>query len=159
MAGESAADRRIAGLDVRAVARGVAVNLVVAVPIGVIVRLLKHDDLTGLESNLWVLAALAILGGAMAGGWVAAGGQKEAPLTHAAAAAGATAILVSVFTIIRQAAAGDSVTVVPKLLLSCILTSLGVLAGFARFRRDVKEAAQAEAEAEAEDLADTERPQ
>jgi hypothetical protein len=99
-------------LDRRAIAKGAAAALVLAVMPGVVLRLLVGDELTGAERNAWVLAVLAFLAGFGLAGYLAARSRPEAPYRHAAAAAALAFALFLAFTLARRAISGDGLTVV-----------------------------------------------
>jgi hypothetical protein len=79
--------RLIRQLDRRAVGRGAAGYLAVAVPCGLVIAAIKGSDAAGQESNLWILAAVVVLLVApMVGGALAGRARPDAPLAHGAAA-------------------------------------------------------------------------
>ena len=81
--------RLLRHLDGRAVGRGAAGYLAIAVPCGIAIAALKGNDSAGSESNLWVVAAVVVLLVApLVGGGLAGKMQPDAPLAHGAAAVG-----------------------------------------------------------------------
>jgi predicted permease len=74
-------------IDRSVLRQSVLVTLVLSIPPLVIVRIVKGDDMSGRESNLWLLAALCVLVAYLIGGAVASVRSREFQLTNAAAAA------------------------------------------------------------------------
>lgn len=126
-------------LDWRAVADGAVVTVAVTMPPVLVVRLFKDGDLPGQESNLWVVAVVAMFLGFVLGGHRAAKRRLDAPLMHAAAAAASAALVMSSVVIVRRLVTGDGITVplvVTLLLLLQIAVSLAVIGGYVAMRRE-----------------------
>lgn len=74
-------------VDWSAIARGAAAYLAITVPCGLLIVLVHGQDPVGQESNLWVVAAVAVIIVApLIGGAVAGAAQPRTPLSHGAAA-------------------------------------------------------------------------
>lgn len=124
--------------DWRAVADGAVVAVMVTLPPTIVVRLFKDGDLEGQESYLWVVPVVALLAGFALGGHRAARRQPDAPLRHAATAAGAAFAVLATIALTRRLVAGDGLStalVVTLLLLLQITVSLAVIGGYVAMRR------------------------
>lgn len=125
-------------LDRRAIGRGSAAYLAMAVPCGLIIALLHGSDTPGHESNLWIAAVVVVIFLApIIGGAVAGAAQPHAPLTHAAVAVGGpAATFLVVRAVVGQArgtlSAGQGLTFV---LYLAVFTGFAVLGGYLAFRR------------------------
>jgi len=125
-------------LDRRGIVTAGAVILAVTLPPIWIVRLLKGGDVAGSESNLWVVAPLALLAGFAIGGHRAARRRPDMPLIHATAAGALAFAAVAAYTIVRHLVAGDDVTAaffVRVALLGQIAVSVSLLGGYLAMRR------------------------
>ena len=138
-------DRRRGGpgragrIDWRAVADGAVVIVAVTLPPVLLVRLFKDGDLPGQESNLWVVAVVAMFAGFVLGGHRAAMRRLDAPLLHASVAAATAAGVMASVVIVRRLVTGAGVTVplvVTLLLLLQITVSLAVIGGYVAVRRE-----------------------
>lgn len=130
---------RAGRIDWRAVADGAVVIVGVTMPPVIVVRLFKDGDLPGQESNLWVIAVLAMFLGFVLGGHRAARRRLDAPMLHAAVAAASAAGVMASIVIVRRLVAGSGLTVplvVTLLLLLQIAVSLAVIGGYAAVRRE-----------------------
>jgi predicted permease len=128
-------ERRI---DWRVAVQGALLALAVALPPAIVVRLLKGDDLTGKESNLWVVTVLAIFAGFALGGYTAARRRPRTGLEHAAAAAGLAFGGIALYSILRHLVTGEGLDVrflVQLVLDGTITVSIGVVAGWVAVRR------------------------
>ncbi|HET6810996.1 MAG TPA: hypothetical protein VFH50_08315 [Acidimicrobiales bacterium] len=121
-------------VDRRRLRRAVLVILVLAVPTLVIVRAVKGGDLTGRESNLWLVAVGVVLAAFAIGGFVAARGARDLPLSHSAAAAGYAFVVMAVGSVVAALAGGNSIrggVVVAVILLGALCVCAAVLGGYA----------------------------
>lgn len=121
-------------LDRRRLRQAVLVILVLAVPTLVIVRAVKGGDLTGRESNLWLVAVGVVLAAYAVGGFVAARGTPDLPLSHSAAAAGYAFAVMAVGSAVAALAGGNSIrggVVVAVVLLGALCVCVAVLGGYA----------------------------
>jgi hypothetical protein len=74
-------------MDWAAIGRGAAAYLAITVPCGLLIALVHGRDPVGQESDLWVVAAVAVIVVApLIGGAVAGAAQPRTPLSHGAAA-------------------------------------------------------------------------
>lgn len=130
-------------LDWRAVGRGAAAYLTIAIPCGLIIAVWHGNDPVGQESSLWVVAfVLVILVAPLVGGAVAGAARPRAPLSHGAAAVSLPAGL---FVLGRMAAGlvEGSLTatqVVSFVLFLMVFTGLGVVGGYLAFRHTTRAA-------------------
>jgi predicted permease len=130
-------------VDWRTAGAGALLALAVALPPALVVRILKGNDASGRESNLWVVTVLAIFAGFALGGNLAARRRPRMALEHAAAASALAFAGLAAYSVVRHLATGDGVGVkllVQLVLLGTITVSIGVLGGYAATRR-VKEGA------------------
>lgn len=121
-------------LDRRRLRRAVLVTLVLAVPPVVIVRAVKGGDLTGRESNLWLVAVVVVLLAYGVGGLVAARGAPDLPLSHSAAAAAYAFAVMAVGSLVAALVGGNSVRaglVLAVVLLGGLCVCAAVLGGYA----------------------------
>lgn len=121
-------------LDRRRLRRAVLVILVLAVPTLIIVRAVKGGDLTGRESNLWLVAAGVVLVAYAIGGFVAARGALDLPLSHSAAAAAYAFAAMAVGSVIAALAGGNHISggvVTAVILLGALCVCVAVLGGYA----------------------------
>lgn len=121
-------------LDRRRLRQAVVVILVLAVPTLVIVRAVKGGDLTGRESNLWLVAVGVVLVAYAIGGFVAARGTGDLPLSHAAAAAGYAFGVMAVGSVVAALAGGNHIrggVVIAVILLGALCVCFAVLGGYA----------------------------
>ncbi len=129
------------GLDARALGRGGATYLGIAVPCGLIIALLHGNDTKGHESSLWILAALLVfVAGPIASGVVAGRAQPRAPLTHAALSVAVPATAFFVIWMLVRAAQGSlsASRVLTFVLYLGVVTGFGVLGGYIGFRRSAR---------------------
>jgi len=128
-------------LDWRAVARGAAAYLAIALPCALLIALTHGNDNTGQESNLWVLAAvLVILVAPLVGGAVAATAQPRAPLSHGAAAVGLPAGAYLLVRIVAGAVEGSltGAQVASFVLFLMVFTGIAVIGAYFAFRRHLR---------------------
>lgn len=121
-------------LDRRRLRRAVLVTWAVSVPPLVIVRILKGGDLAGRESNLWLVAAAIAIVAYGIGGYVAARGAPDLPLSHSAAAAAYAFGIMAVASAVAALAGGGQIrggVVLAVLLLGGLCTCAAVLGGYA----------------------------
>jgi hypothetical protein len=123
-------------IDRRAVGRGIVAYLAVAVPCGLVLWL-GGPSQAGHESNLWVVAALALVLVAPLLAGAVAGGAEPSPLVHGALA---VAVPAGAFLIVRVIVGVGQGTLtatqaVNFLLFLVVFTSLGMLGGYLGFRR------------------------
>ena len=130
--------RRRRRVDWRAAADGAVLAVLVVLPPTIVVRLLKDGDLEGSESGLWVVPMLAVLVGFGLAGHKAARRRPDAPLLHAAAAAGLAFAALAAVALVRAAVGGDFTVplVVTLLLLGQIVVSLAIVGGYVAMRRE-----------------------
>jgi hypothetical protein len=122
------------GLDRRAVGRGAAAYVTIAVPCGLLIAVAQPSDTSG----LWAAAAvLVFLVAPVVGGAVAAANSPGTPLTHAAVAVGGPAAIFLVARIVVGIARGDLTgsQVISFILYLIVFTGLAVLGGYVAFRR------------------------
>ena len=121
-------------LDRRRLRQAVLVILVLAVPTLVVVRAVKGGDLTGRESNLWLIAVAVVLGAFALGGFVAARGTRDLPLSHSAAAAAYAFGVMAVGSVVAALAGGNQIragVVIAVVLLGGVCVCVAVLGGYA----------------------------
>jgi hypothetical protein len=130
--------RRRRRVDWRAASDGAVLAVIVVLPPTIVVRLLKDGDLEGSESGLWVVPMLAVLVGFGLAGHKAARRRPDAPLLHAAAAAGLAFAALAAVALVRAAVGGDFTVplVVTLLLLGQIVVSLAIVGGYVAMRRE-----------------------
>ena len=122
-------------LDTRVVGIGAMVILAISVPPAVIIAALKSEDVVGRESNLWVIAAVAILVAFAAGGVVAGRRRPDMPYVHSAAAAVAAEVVLLLYVAVRHAVEHRSTSWISLALLFQIGISLSLLGGHFAVRR------------------------
>ncbi|HZQ84515.1 MAG TPA: hypothetical protein VFA83_06745 [Acidimicrobiales bacterium] len=122
-------------LDTRVVGIGAMVILAISVPPAVIIAALKSEDVVGRESNLWVIAAVAILVAFAAGGVVAGRRRPDMPYVHSAAAAVAAELVLLLYVAVRHAVEHRSTSWISLALLFQIGISLSLLGGHFAVRR------------------------
>ncbi|MBV9666123.1 MAG: hypothetical protein JOZ37_19325 [Actinobacteria bacterium] len=122
-------------LDTRVAGIGAIVILAISVPPAVIIAALKSEDVVGRESNLWVIAAVAILVAFAAGGVVAGRRRPDMPYIHSAAAAVAAEVVLLLYVIVRHTVEHRSTSWVSLALLFQIGISLSLLGGHFAQRR------------------------
>jgi hypothetical protein len=118
--------------------RGAAAFLLIAVPCGVVVAVLRGQHLSNGQSTLWAAAAvLLVLVAPPVGGAVAGAGGDRAPLTQAAVAVAAPTSVFVVVRIVDGIVKGtlDAALVTSLVFYLLILTGLAVLGGYVAFRR------------------------
>jgi hypothetical protein len=128
-------------LDWRAVLRGAAAYLAVAIPCALLIALTHGNDNTGQESNLWVVAAVVvILIAPLVGGAVAATAQPRAPLSHGAAAVGFPAGVYLLVRVVVGAFQGSltGAQVASFVLFLMVFTGLAVIGAYFAFRRRLR---------------------
>jgi len=116
-------------LDTRVVGIGAIVILAISVPPAVIIAALKSEDVVGRESNLWVIAALAILVAFAAGGVVAGRRRPDKPYVHSAGAAVAAEVVLLAYVVVRHAVEHRTTSWISLALLFQIGISLALLGG------------------------------
>jgi putative membrane protein (TIGR04086 family) len=115
-------------LDLRSVAIGALVTLVIAVPPAVVGQVMSDRD-DAADSN-WVLVLFGIvLLAFLIGGFTAARRSPEAPLTNGAAAAFVAFALVQGFGIVRHLVSGDDIRWVGIAFTGLLAASCGVVGG------------------------------
>lgn len=131
---ETASGRR---LDWAVVGRAALVAVGVTVPVSLVARILGGAGGDGDGSSLWVVAVLALFAGFALAGNFAARRRPEAPLLHAAAAAGAAFAGLAAITVVRRLAVGDGISaplVLTLGLLFQITVSLAMLGAYLGIR-------------------------
>ena len=125
-------NRMIERLDPRALCQGALVAVVIAVPAGVVGRVLS--DRPNQPDWLWVLVVI-VLAGLVAGAAVAASRQDRGfPLTHGVVTAVGVFVVVQVVGILIRLLRSDSISwsrVTSSLLLSLMAGMVGGLVGSA----------------------------
>ncbi|MDP9074030.1 MAG: hypothetical protein M3N98_07625 [Actinomycetota bacterium] len=130
-----------AGLDRRALARGSATYLAIAIPCALIISLTHGNDPQGQESNLWIAAALAVVFVApLAAGAAAGAAQARTPLIHGGLAVALPAATFLVIEALVRATQGSLtlVRVLTSLLYLGVFTSCGLLGGYIGFRHRLR---------------------
>jgi putative membrane protein (TIGR04086 family) len=122
-------------LDLRAVAVGAAVAIVLALPPLVVFEVLVAANVIDRESSLAVVFFAAQMVAFACGGFVAAAKRPDAPLSHGACAALAGYLTVQLVAVIVILVRGDAVSLV-KIVFSALLSAgLGVLGAMVYARR------------------------
>ncbi|MEO5680199.1 MAG: hypothetical protein ABIS47_11080 [Acidimicrobiales bacterium] len=119
-------------VDAKVVGAGAALQVAVAVPLAILVKVLRQDDL-GAESNLWPMAAFLALVVAPAAAGVLVGRRRPAaPLVHAAAATALGWAALTAVRLVRASVAADELAPILAALLSIapIQVGVGVLGAF-----------------------------
>ena len=117
-------------LDLRAIALGAAVTLVIAVPPAVIAQVMSDRE-DAADSN-WVLVLFGlVIVGFLAGGFVAARREHDAPLLHAALAAALAFVLVQGFGVVRHLISDEEIRWVGIAFTGLLAASCGVVGGLA----------------------------
>jgi hypothetical protein len=127
-----------ARVDWRVAAEGAAITLAVAVPPVWVVMALKSRDTPGQESNLWLIAPVALLAGFALGGYAMGKRVASTPLLHAAVAGGVAFAVLLVVSLARRLLSGEGISVVHVvrlLLLAQICVSAALLGGYVAVRR------------------------
>ena len=118
----------MAALDLKPIVVGAAVTLVIAVPPAVVAQVMADRE-DAADSN-WVLVLFGlVLLGFLAGGFVAARRELDAPLTHAALAAGLAFVLVQGFGVVRHLISGEDVRWIGIAFTALLAASCGVVGG------------------------------
>jgi hypothetical protein len=128
-------------LNWRAVGRGAAAYLAIALPCALLIALTHGNDNTGQESNLWVVAAvLVIFVAPLVGGAVAAAAQPRAPLSHGAAAIGLPAGAYLLVRVVAGAVEGSltGAQVASFVLFLMVFTGLAVIGAYLAFRHRLR---------------------
>jgi hypothetical protein len=120
-------------LDLRAVALGAAVVLVVGVPVATIGSLLV-DEGSNAAFPLAVLTLLAFV----AGGFVAGSKRPDAPLIHGAAAAFVGFAVAQTVSIVLQVVQDDEVSVVAIAFNALLAANIGLFGAWLASRRSVE---------------------
>ncbi|HVE47023.1 MAG TPA: hypothetical protein VNA57_09800 [Acidimicrobiales bacterium] len=124
-------------LDWPVVGRAALVAVGITVPVSVAVRIFRGEGGDGEGSSLWVVAVVALFAGFGLAGNFAARRRPEAPLLHAATAAGAAFATLAVATVLRRLASGEGVTAPLVLTLGLLLqiaVSLAMLGAYLGMR-------------------------
>lgn len=124
-------------LDWPVVGRGALLAIAVTVPVTVVAGILGGDDADGEGPATWVVAVVALFAGFALAGNFAARRRPDAPLVHAAAAAGLAFGLLTAVTVVRRLATGEGVSaplVITLGLLLQITVSLAMLAAYLGMR-------------------------
>ncbi len=117
-------------LDLRALYEGASVAAMLAVPAGVLGRILSDDDND--LGWLWILVAIVLVGLVLGSGVAAWRQQKGLPLTHGVLTAVGVFVVVQALGIVVQLISGDSVNVsriASSLLLSLMAGTVGGVLG------------------------------
>jgi uncharacterized membrane protein YoaK (UPF0700 family) len=117
-------------LDLRALYEGGVVAAIVAVPAGVVGRILSDRD--DPPSWRWVLVVLVLIGLVLGAGIAAWRQERRLPLTHGIVTAVGVYVVVQLIGIIVRLASGDSVNwslIASSLLLSLMAGLVGGLLG------------------------------
>ena len=120
-------------LDLRAVALGAAVVLVVGVPVATIGSLLVDEG-----SNAAFPLAILTLFAFMAGGFVAGSKRPDAPLIHGAAAAFAGFAVAQTVSIVLQLVQDDDISVVAVAFNALLAANIGLFGAWLASRRTVE---------------------
>lgn len=116
-------------VDLRAVALGALMTLAIAVPAALLAQTLDEAGTLDDDSG-WLLVLFAvILGGMVAGGYVAASNRPDAPLTNSALAALAAYALVQTVSAVRLLAEGDDVTWLAIPFFALLASASGMAGG------------------------------
>ncbi|HUP70032.1 MAG TPA: hypothetical protein VM142_09495 [Acidimicrobiales bacterium] len=124
-------------LDWGVVRRSALLAIAITVPVSVVVRVLKGDDATDDRSALWVIAVVALFAGFALAGNFAARRRPDAPLLHAATAAGVAFAVLAVATVVRRVTTGDGVSAALVITLGLLLqisVSLALLGAYLGMR-------------------------
>lgn len=111
-------------LDWPVVGRAALVAVGITVPVAVVARLFSRGGGDGGEadgSGLWVVAVVALFAAFALAGNFAARRRPEAPLLHAAAAAGTAFAGLALATIVRRLAGGEGISAPLVLTLGLLL--------------------------------------
>ena len=131
-------------LDRQVVGRAALVAVAITVPVTLAVRLVRGDGNDDDGSGLWVVAVVALFAGFALAGNYAAKRRPDAPLLHAAAAAGLAFVALAAATVARRLATGEGVSsplVITLGLLLQICVSLAMLGAYVGIRRRARGAA------------------
>ncbi len=137
-------------LDWPVVGRAALVAVGITVPVAVLARLFSGDSVDGANGDgpaLWVVAVVALFTGFALAGNFAARRQPEAPLLHAAAAAGTAFTALALATFVRRLAGGDGISAALVLTLGLLLqitVSLAMLGAYVGMRHRSRQQAPGE---------------
>lgn len=126
-----------AALDRRVVGRAALLAIAVTVPVAVLAGILGGDDADGQGPSLWPVAVLGLFAGFALAGNQAARRRPDAPLVHAAAAAGLAFGLLTAATVARRLLTGEGVSaplIITLGLLLQITVSLAMLGAYVGMR-------------------------
>jgi predicted permease len=124
-------------LEARTVAAAALAILVVALPVLLAIEAVKGDDLTGEESSIWVLGALAVVVAFVIGGVIAGARRPETAVGHSVVAAAVAFIVLVVVAIVRRLVDGTGLPAAVGatfVLLGVVCLSMGVLGGYLAMR-------------------------
>lgn len=122
----------LSDLDLRAVALGAAVVLIVAVPVATIGSLVLDEG----SNAAFPLAALTLFA-FVAGGYVAGSKRPDAPLVHGAAAAFVGFAVAQTISIVLQLAQDEHVSAVAVAFNALLAANIGLFGAWLASRRDV----------------------
>ena len=127
-------------LDRGVVGRAALLAVGITVPVALLARIFSGDGGNGDSdgSSLWVVAVLALFAGFALAGNFAARRRPDAPLLHAAAAAGVAFAALALTTVLRRVAGGDGISAALILTLGLLLqitVSLAMLGAYVGMRR------------------------
>ena len=120
----------LSDLDLRAVALGAAVVLVVGVPVATIGSVLLDEG-----SNAAFPLAILTLGALVAGGYVAGSKRPDAPLIHGAVAAIAGFAVAQAVSVVLQLVQDEDVSVVAVAFNALLAANIGLFGGWLASRR------------------------
>ena len=129
------------GLDGRALARGMATYLAIAIPCAAIITLSHGNDPQGKESNLWIAAAVMVVFVApLLAGAVAGAAQSRTPLIHGGLAVAVPMATFLVLEAVVRATQGTLtlVRILTALLYLGVFSSCGLLGGYLGFRHRLR---------------------
>lgn len=132
-------------LDWWVVRRAALVAIVVTVPVAVLAGILGNDDTDGEGGSLWPVAVVAMFAGFALAGNLAARRRPDAPLVHAAAAAGVAFGLLTAATVLRRVITGEGLTaplIITLGLLLQITVSLAMVGAYVGMRHRARRQAR-----------------
>lgn len=140
-------DAPVGRLDWGVVGRAALVAVGITVPVALVARIFSGDggEGDGDGSSLWVVAVLALFTGFALAGNFAARRRPDAPLLHAAAAAGAAFTALALATVVRRLAGGEGISAPLVLTLGLLLqitVSLAMLGAYLGMRHRSRQQAE-----------------
>ncbi len=114
-------------LNLRAVASGFFVAVVIALPVGIVAQILADRDTErGPAQGALFLAVLVAF---TLGGWVAAKPSRDTPQFHGAVAAFAAFVAIQAIGIVRRVLSGDDINLGSVVFNGLLAASCGLLGG------------------------------